>query len=166
MGIALSVVESGVFPIAIVAVIALLALGETQRVTMQSAAEDEAGRIFSHVMSPYCPGKLLADCTSPAAADLRAEIRARLEAGEDADAVERDLYARFGDSIRAVPGAGTRTGRVLRIAPGVALLASLVAVAWYLKRRQGNRASPREITADPELERRLERELEDAGEQP
>ena len=33
------------------------------------------------LMSPYCPGRTLADCPSPDAAALREEIRDRIEAG-------------------------------------------------------------------------------------
>lgn len=63
--------------------------------------DTNAQRLFSQLMSPYCPGLLLADCPSQDAFDLRAEIRARLAAGETPAQVEEALYARFGESIRA-----------------------------------------------------------------
>jgi cytochrome c-type biogenesis protein CcmH len=149
--------------VAVVAAVVVLLLAS---VHLSPAQPDEvdanAQRIFSSVMSPYCPGKLLADCTSPAAGELRAEIRSRLAAGEPPDAIERELYARFGDSIRAVPAADTLLGRVLRTAPVVVLVLSFGGLAWYLARRPVPPDAPRESTHDAELERRLEDELENS----
>jgi cytochrome c-type biogenesis protein CcmH/NrfF len=54
-----------------------------------------AHRIFSELMSPYCPGLMLADCPSPDAFELRAEIRARLAAGDPPAQVKENIRARF-----------------------------------------------------------------------
>jgi cytochrome c-type biogenesis protein CcmH/NrfF len=110
-------------------------------------------------MSPYCPGKLLAGCTSPAASELRAEIRSRLAAGETPTDVENALYARFGDEIRAVPTAES-WGLLLWVAPFVALIASFAGIAWYVTRRRAIPEPPLEWPAHSDLERRLDDELE------
>ena len=81
------------------------------------AASAEAQRIFSEVMSPYCPGKVLADCTSLQAAELRAEIRKRLDAGETAEEILNGLYARFGEEIRPAPPVDSPWGRFLWTVP-------------------------------------------------
>jgi cytochrome c-type biogenesis protein CcmH/NrfF len=65
-----------------------------------------AARALAHeVMSPFCPGRTLATCPSSAAADLRAEIAARIGSGETRDAVLGDLVARFGEGVLGVPRA-------------------------------------------------------------
>lgn len=71
-------------------------------VLAQSAGQ-QTHALTHRLMSPYCPGLLLADCRSPGAADLRREILQRVEGGEDADAIERDLIARFGAAVRTEP---------------------------------------------------------------
>jgi len=124
--------------------------------------ETQAQQVFSHVMSPYCPGLLLADCPSPDAFTLRAEVRARLRAGEAPDAIEESLYRKFGDDIRAVPTADG-SGLVLWVAPLVVFAFSLVGLAWYLS-MQGTGAAPaanHHLATDPALEERLNIELED-----
>jgi cytochrome c-type biogenesis protein CcmH len=120
----------------------------------------EAQKIFTTVMSPYCPGLLLADCPSPAAFELRAEIRRRLDAGESAAAVERDLYHRYGEVIRAVPPpAGW--GGVLWAAPAAALAISLAALVWFLSRRRVDDEAPPAAAGDPAMDERLREELDE-----
>jgi len=63
----------------------------------------DAATIARELMSPFCPGLLLADCQSSGAHDLRAEIRSRLEAGETSRDIVDDLAARYGASIRGEP---------------------------------------------------------------
>ena len=119
---------------------------------------DEAQTIFRSVMSPYCPGLLLADCPSPAAFELRADILRRLEGGESASDIERDLYRRFGDAIRAVPPA-RGWGRLLWIAPAIGLALSLAALLWFLAHSRAE-AEPPPAAVDRDMEARFQRELE------
>jgi cytochrome c-type biogenesis protein CcmH len=121
----------------------------------------DAQKIFTTVMSPYCPGLLLADCPSPAAFELRAEIRRRLDAGESAAAVERDLYHRYGEVIRAVPPpAGW--GGVLWAAPAAALVLSLAALVRFLSRRRTvDDQAPPAAAADAAMDERLQEELDE-----
>lgn len=140
----------------------VLAAAVTAPALAQTAKVDaQAQQIFTSVMSPYCPGLLLADCPSPAAFDLRREIRARLEKGEAPADIERDLYNRFGDVIRAVPPpAGS--GLFLRIVPAVVLALSLAALVLFLFRsRARDQGTPPRAPADPAMEERLNQELED-----
>lgn len=120
----------------------------------------EAQAIFTSVMSPYCPGLLLADCPSPAAFELRAEIRRRLDAGESRATIEGDLYRKFGNSIRAVPEP-EGWGRVLWLAPALAFAVSLVALMWLVARsRAPHQPQPDDATLPPESDERLEEELD------
>jgi cytochrome c-type biogenesis protein CcmH/NrfF len=120
----------------------------------------EAQAIFTSVMSPYCPGLLLADCPSAAAFELRADIRRRLDGGESRAAIEQDLYHRYGDVIRAVPPA-TGWGTVLRAAPAAALALSLGALTWWLSRRRAVDETASAGAADPAIEERLQQELDE-----
>lgn len=145
-------------------VLMLLVVGAGPRMAVAQDAnvETQALQVFSHVMSPYCPGLLLADCPSPDAFTLRAEVRARLRAGEAPDDIEESLYRKFGDEIRAVPRADG-SGLVLWVAPVLAFVVSLVGLAWYLS-RQGTGTAPtpdHRLATDPALEERLNVELED-----
>lgn len=85
----------------------------------------EAHALARGLMSPYCPGRTLADCPSPDAGALREEIRARLAAGEAPDQVRAELEREFGDAVVGVPR--TPLGWVL---PGIGLLVG----AWLLRR--------------------------------
>jgi cytochrome c-type biogenesis protein CcmH len=104
----------------------------------QTNVNEAADRLFNHVMSPYCPGKLLATCGSGQADILRQEIRNDLAAGKTADAIEAELYYRFGDSIRSEPQT-TGVGLVAWVVPAVLLLASGAwLVSWLRRARRPN----------------------------
>lgn len=143
-------------------VLLVVGSGPATVLAQSTDVETQAQQVFTHVMSPYCPGLLLADCPSPDAFTLRAEVRARLRAGEAAEDIEESLYTKFGDGIRAVPKAGG-IGLVLWVAPLIVFAASLVGLAWYLFRHGTGTApnpAPR-LATDPALEERLNIELED-----
>jgi cytochrome c-type biogenesis protein CcmH/NrfF len=116
-----------------------------------------AHRLSSDLMSPYCPGRTLADCPSPDAAALRRELRNLLDAGVPEKEVRTQLEARFGGAISGVPR--TRLGWVL---PGIALLLGAVALVLALRRlsRAPRDAAGEPPVSDPELEAQLDAELE------
>src|SRR5438445_9406235 len=64
---------------------------------------EDAHRIESQVWSPYCPGRLLIDCTTQQADELRAQISQRLASGQSADDVLRFIRLNFGDGALARP---------------------------------------------------------------
>ena len=64
MGLAMSVPQ----------LLIILAIGASDGRAQRSDIAQDAQRIFSQVMSPYCPGKVLADCTSSSAAELKAAL--------------------------------------------------------------------------------------------
>ncbi len=67
------------------------------------ASNAAADNIFGTVLSPFCPGRLLQDCPSGKATELKDAIRLRLEQGESSEAVIDSLYNTYGDEIRALP---------------------------------------------------------------
>lgn len=100
--------------------------------------------VESRLLAPCCWTQTLDLHESPLADSLRAEVRARLRAGERPDAIEADLVSRFGARMRAVPSGFDPRGSVLRIAAGVTLAA---AGAAALTVRRWTRARP--VTARP-----------------
>lgn len=122
--------------------------------------EAEADRLFHRVMSPYCPGRVLATCGSSAAEVLRKEIRQDLAAGRPADEVEDELYRRFGESIRGVP----QTRGIGLLAWVVPAIAFVLTGGWLVRRMTRIAKFPEKedesaVTASPEMLERLEDEL-------
>src|SRR5262249_11145329 len=112
----------------------------------------QANELSRDLMSPFCPGRTLADCGSPDAAAVRQEIREALKTGEQPDEVRARIEARFGDHVVGVPR--QLLGWLIPIA---ALLAGAGALIWIL-RRAVRRPAPSPRTLSPELEARLARE--------
>lgn len=96
------------------------------------AIEAETHKIAHTVLSPYCPGRLLSDCPSKAASDLKKEIYKKLDSGMSPEAVVEDLYMTFGDKIRAVP-ATHGFGLFAWIAPFAFLLLGGLALFLWLR---------------------------------
>ncbi len=110
------------------------------------------------LMSPYCPGRTLADCPSPDAAALRAEIRGLIDAGLDEGAVRARLEQRFGDAVIGVPR--SVLGWTL---PGLILLAGAAVLVRVLRRISNGGGPEPDPIDDPELDEDLERELRARG---
>ncbi len=90
--------------------------------------------VLSHtLMSPYCPGRLLSDCPSYGAFQLREEIQKRLDAGETSKAIVDDLANRFGPEIRGVPEF-KGDGIALRVVPVIVAILALLVVGVTVSR--------------------------------
>ena len=113
-----------------------------------------ANELARDLMSPFCPGRTLADCSSPDAGAVREEIRQALGAGESPEAVRARIEARFGDRVVGVPR--ERTGWLLPIA---ALAAGAGVLALVIRRALQPPVAGAPIP--PEVERELARELDE-----
>jgi cytochrome c-type biogenesis protein CcmH/NrfF len=126
-----------------------------------SAANDAPSTRWAYdlandLMSPFCPGRSLADCPSPDAASLRMWIVVQAAGGRTRADVEKELYARYGEVIRAKPKVeGFGAGAYL-IPIGV-FVAGGGLVGWFLHRAT-RRAPPEEPVRglDPEVERKID----------
>jgi len=125
--------------------------------------EEGWGYDMAHeLMSPFCPGRALAECPSGSADALRAWILAQEEAGVPREEVEARLREQYGDTILQRPEA-RGVGLVAYAIPVATLLLGGLLLGVFL-RRQGPAAGGSDARApapgeDPELERRLEEEL-------
>jgi cytochrome c-type biogenesis protein CcmH/NrfF len=134
-------------------------------------AETESwGYSLAHeLMSPYCPGRSLAACTSDEAAELRQWILLQEAAGASREEIIAVLEQRFGDVIRSSPEP-EGWGLVAWLLPGSALLLGGLAVAVTLRRMAARGpaldtpAAPSPAAApDDELARRVDREIASSG---
>jgi cytochrome c-type biogenesis protein CcmH len=130
-----------------------------------SAPADETPKGWAYelpreLMSPFCPGLTLADCSSSQAATVRAWILVQEAAGRSREEVEAELLARYGDAILARPRA-RGMGLAAWGVPIAAFLAGGAFVALYLRRqtRDAHVAAHTARTLSPELERLVDEEL-------
>jgi len=160
-------VRRGCLLIALVA----FSLGATPRTGQAQEYSDpdaEARRIFTIIMSPYCPGLMLADCGSSAAAVLRDSIKTQLRRGRPSQEIVDELVATFGEEVLALPP-NRGMGRLAWLGPIGALLTSLLIIFWWVRQRQapapeqGDAASsrPAESGKKTDLRQRLEEELKE-----
>ncbi|MED5260916.1 MAG: cytochrome c-type biogenesis protein CcmH [Myxococcota bacterium] len=64
-----------------------------------------AYEVWHDTMSPYCPGRTLAECPSPQADQLRLWILDQASAGVTRDEVQQVMFQEFGDQILTAPRA-------------------------------------------------------------
>jgi len=127
------------------------------------AAEEPAPtwhqQLWTGLMSPFCPGRVLIDCPSPQAAELRAWIAAQEAAGRSRADVEAQLYAQFGDVILQAPKA-QGFGLAAYAIPLLAFAAGGGVVWLFLRRQRRAGSAPAPLAAaDPEIERQIDEEL-------
>jgi len=128
--------------------------------------EDKALHISGQVMSPFCPGRMLRDCPSSGASELKATIRSLLSEGKNTEEVISELFELYGDDIKALPD-DSLIGRSAWLAPFFFILFGFVVAGLWL--RANFKATPKtepplKKAADkmnPELMKRIESELDD-----
>ena len=131
-----------------------------------AAGEESEGwayAIANELMSPYCPGRTLAECPSEQAQTLRMWILTQAAAGRSQDEVMADLLERFGDGILAAPRP-EGFGLAAYVIPVVLFVLGGLLVMVFLRRQtrrppEGAVAAPAEGPLDPELERLVDEDL-------
>lgn len=89
-----------------------------------------ARQLFSQIMSPYCPGRLLDDCPSGEAIKLREDIRQRLNAGQDEESIMQNLRSVYGSKVQAAPSIEGFGAVAWYAVPAFILLGLLLVVVW------------------------------------
>ena len=132
--------------------LALLAAPARAQDDAEVALARTAHELSRELMSPYCPGRTLAECPSPDAGAVRDEIRVALRGGESVDSIRARIESRFGAQVIGVPT--TLLGWSI---PIVALVAGALVLVFALRRAVApTRGEPR-IAHD--VAARLEQEL-------
>ena len=98
------------------------------------ALERKAHDLMQTIRCVTCQSQSIADSNASMAADLRSEIRTRIKAGEQPEAIRRWLIGRYGDWISYKP-TGDPILWPLWAAPVVLLVSGGALVATRLKRR-------------------------------
>jgi len=132
-----------------------------------ASADEEWGYQLSHdLMSPYCPGRTLAACSSPQAAELRDWILEQEDAGRSEAEVREQLYAEFPDVLYSAP-LPEGGGEWAYLIPLIGIQLGGAVVVFFLRRQSGSGAGSSAAAAlsgeaeevDPELARIIDKEL-------
>ncbi|CAN5127995.1 cytochrome c-type biogenesis protein CcmH [soil metagenome] len=123
-----------VAPVALVAQTALPPAPYADTQLEDPAQEQKARDLMLTIRCVTCQSQSIADSNASMAADLRSEIRTRIKAGEDPEAIRKWLIDRYGDWISYAPSADPILWP-LWAAPIVLLLAGGALVASRLKRK-------------------------------
>lgn len=97
------------------------------------AQEKKAQALMETVRCLKCQSQSIADSDAPMAGDMRSQIRMRIAAGEDPEAIRAWLVERYGDYVSYSPRITALTW------PLFAIPVALVALAFLLLRRRFGR---------------------------
>jgi cytochrome c-type biogenesis protein CcmH len=134
----------------------VVALAACARAPMTTA--DRARGIEGQVWSPYCPGRLLIDCTTPQARTLRDRIQHRIEDGQTDAEVLGWIRGNFGDEALARPRANG-AGLAIWLVPAVLFAMGAIVLGGLVRRWTHTRAEE-PGPPSPRGGRRLREEVE------
>jgi cytochrome c-type biogenesis protein CcmH len=98
------------------------------------ALEAEAKELMESLRCLTCQSQSIADSDAPMAGDMRHQVRSRIAAGEQPEAVRQWLVERYGDYISYAPRVTSRTWPLFAIPVLLVVIAALI-----LRRRLGGR---------------------------
>jgi cytochrome c-type biogenesis protein CcmH len=138
--------------------LALVALAVATPVALASETRPTLQDLEDEVMCPVCPGETLEQSSSPAAQQVERFISVRVQAGDTKSEIKDKLVSQYGPRILAAPPKEgfDLLAWVLPIAGAIVAALVLGFAAWRWSRKD---PPPPEAALDPELERRLDREL-------
>jgi len=126
----------------------LLAVGtaSAQSPTPAAVTQDQVNAVARELYCPECENIPLDACPSQACADMRAEIRQKLEIGWTKDQIIQYYIQRYGDRVVGAPPARGWTW-LLYVLPPVAILACVAIL--YRVFRSWKRPAPGPVTQSP-----------------
>ncbi len=130
----------------------------TEERSADPESERKAAAIARQIMSPFCPGRTVSDCTSEYAAEWRREMLELVREGKSADEIAREFEGRAGRDLSGIPNRSVGYGLPVTLAFGAGLI--LVGLFSWLRRDKGN-AAPSPTPDGPMVDdERLRAELE------
>ena len=116
--------------------------------------------VSMEVYSPFCPGKTLAMCPSPNAAEVRMDIQAMARQGMAKEDIKNTVVAKYGEEFRLhEPPASDNYGLFGGIL--LSLIAAGAIVAFISRRKSGDSSEPAQ-TAEKNDDDDYRDELRDA----
>lgn len=129
---------------------------------VQGVRAEEPGwsyEVWNDLMSPFCPGRTLADCPSEQAEELRGWIVEQEAAGRARKDVYDEIVAEYGDRVLQAP-VPTGFGLAAYVIPVLLFVAGGGLVAVFLRRQTRAASRPVPVAAvDPDLQRELDEEI-------
>lgn len=95
-----------------------------------AAQEAQAKALMETLRCLKCQGQSIADLDAPMAGDMRSQVRTRIAAGEEPEAVRAWLVERYGDYVSYAPQVTSVTWPLF-----AAPLVLLVLAGWVFRRR-------------------------------
>ena len=104
--------------------------------------------VSNEIYSPFCPGKTLAMCPSPNAAEVRMQIQNMAMEGMDEQQIKENVIRQYGEEFRLVdPPLLDNVGLLGALLVGMFGAGSMV---WlWSQRRKGDPAEPKESKEKP-----------------
>lgn len=90
--------------------------------------------VSNEIYSPFCPGKTLAMCPSPNAAEVRMQIQNMATEGMEPDQIKEKIVAQYGEEFRLVDPPLVDNVGLLGILLVGAILAGLLVRSWSTRR--------------------------------
>lgn len=90
------------------------------------ALEAKATELMHSLRCLKCQSQSIADSDAPMAGDMRSQVRMRIAAGEDPEAIRAWLVERYGDYVSYSPRVTSLTWPLFAIPLGLLLLAALL----------------------------------------
>jgi cytochrome c-type biogenesis protein CcmH len=132
-------------------VLVLLATGGAlaQTATPIAVTQDQVNAVAGELYCPECENIPLDVCPSQACADMRAEIRQKLEQGWSKEQIKQYYVERYGDRVLGAPPA-RGWNWLMYVIPPVAILAS--AAIFFRAFRSWKRSNPQTVSPPSETQ--------------
>lgn len=129
------------------------------KVVYSDETEERTRALSLTIFSPFCPGRTLGDCPSSAASELRNKISAMISAGKSDSEIMIELFALYGEQIRAAPKL-EGFGWFGWFAPAIFFILGLLVVAIWLRYNSRDKTTSSDrLIIDKNLEKKIEAEI-------
>jgi cytochrome c-type biogenesis protein CcmH/NrfF len=125
----------------IVSLVLVGACTPAQADVRSEALDKQSAELYQQVFSPFCAGRSLNDCPSSKAQELKAQMRAKLEAGVPPQTILEDVFRQFGEQYRTVP-AYQGFGKLVWWVPVAFLVFGLFVALIVVLSRRSSRCRP------------------------